>query len=88
VALEPIDRLAALAPEHLLSVVRGARRRLRPSERDRRPLLSYAAGVAHRALGRPRRAAEELERALAATSDRDMREVCRAALREVSLPAR
>jgi hypothetical protein len=88
VALEPIDRLAALAPERLLMVVRGARRRLRPSERDRKPLLSYAAGVAHRALGRPRRAAEELERALATTSDNNTREVCRAALREVNRPAR
>ncbi len=84
VGLDPIDRLAALAPERLLAVVRGARRRLRPSERDRKPHLAYAAGVAHRALGRPRRAAEELERALAAASDSGLREACRAALDEVS----
>jgi hypothetical protein len=87
VTVEPIDRLAALAPVRLLALVRRARRRLRPSERDRRPYLSYAAAVAHRALGRPRRAAEELERALAATSDNNLREVCRAGLRELSRPA-
>ncbi len=88
VELEPIDRLAALAPARLLSVVRSARRRLRRSERDSRPWLAYAAGVANRALGRPRRAADELERALAATSNHAMREVCRAALVELNRPAR
>jgi len=87
VALEPIDLLARMAPMRLLAVVRRARRRLRPSERDGRPYLSYAAARAHLVLGRPRRAAAELERALAATSDPGMREVCRASLRDLSRAA-
>ncbi|HEU5060175.1 MAG TPA: hypothetical protein VFU21_26770, partial [Kofleriaceae bacterium] len=84
VELEPIDRLASLAPERLLAVVRAARRRLRPRERDERPYLAYAAGVAHRALGRPRRAAEELARAMSATSHDLVRQRCQAALGELN----
>ena len=87
VELEPIDRLAHLAPARLLAVVRSARRRLRPRDRDGRPYLAYAAGVAHRALGRPRRAAEELARAMAATSHDPLRQRCRAALGELNRPA-
>ena len=87
VELEPIDRLAALAPTRLMEVVRAARRLLPRRERDARPWLSYAAAVAHRALGRSRRAGEEYQRALTATSNDDLREACRKALRELSPPA-
>jgi hypothetical protein len=92
VELEPIDRLAALAPVRLLEVVRTARRRLRPGDRDGRPWLSYAAAVAHRALGRARRAADEYQRALDATSEsgtshHDLREGCQKALLELNRAA-